>query len=96
MVFSSTRWGELESALLAESNQLISNGTTSREQLALSGTRGVGGTRKSAQTFASEDTFSVKVLDGISYRLPLPVSLIESAGHFMVIKRWFKHVPETR
>ena len=33
-----------------------------------------------------------KLLNGVRYSLPAPVDLIQSAGDFLVIKRWFQHV----
>jgi serine/threonine protein kinase len=89
LVFSATRWPELE-AELAKPAALAAAAQTVQTPNGLL-TRGVGGERRKADTAALNE--AVQRMEE-SQRLELPYSdrVLESTGSFMVKERWFRHV----
>lgn len=88
-VFSVTRWPDLESALRDASARHTQGGGTRRELL--SGNRGVGGVRRAPDS-ASVSRAVVTHIEGKPYVLPAPVEVVLASGHFVVVKRWFRHL----
>jgi len=90
-VLSATPWPDLEAALRAVA--LPVDGSVAPRQELLSGSRGVGGIRK-APAATTTGPAAVARIEGRVYPLPAPVELVQAAGHFVAVKRWFRHVAD--
>jgi hypothetical protein len=88
-VLSATPWPDLEAALRAVASRV--DGLVAPRQELLSGSRGVGGIRK-APAATKTGPAAVARIEGRAYPLPAPLELAQASGHFVAVKRWFRHV----
>jgi hypothetical protein len=96
LVFSATRWRELE-RLLSESLAAPAPPgavvASIQDPLELR-TRGIGGTHSFPAGANVPASVGSAAVYGGSYRLPGSTEALESSGSFLVVERWFRHAAE--
>jgi len=95
VVFSATRWPELEAALAGPSQPLLPAGSmvTAVQEPNRLQTRGIGGTHDMAAPIDATVALSAERINGgKTYKLSVEGRPFQASGAFLVIERWFSHM----
>ncbi len=95
VVFSATRWLELETALSKPASPSLPSSSTFAAVQNPNNlrSRGVQSTRVHAAKVNMADALSAeRVYQGAAYKLPITGQPLEASGTFFVVERWFRHV----
>ena len=94
VVFSATRWSELEDKLSqVEQIEAAPKLTTTRsiDQPFMLSTRGLGGMRPTTTPTGDNQWTFERIRQGTNHHLQLPSRIFQASSAPLVIERWFRH-----